>query len=108
MYFKLDNYDFYIIYQTSTNKPMGFFSKDLLSYQRNNLACILTLPPYQRRGIGSILIDFSYKLSIREGQVSGPEKPLSPFGLVSYLKYWSSVICWQLLEGNLSGCGRIS
>lgn len=72
------------------------------------MACVLTLPPYQRKGIGSLLVDFSYKLSIRDGLISGPERPLSPFGLVSYLKYWSSQICWQLLEGDLSGSGRTS
>ncbi|CAR23438.1 Histone acetyltransferase [Lachancea thermotolerans] len=108
MYFKTDHYDFFIIYQSSTKEPMGFFSKDLISYQKNNLACVLTLPPYQRKGIGSLLVDFSYKLSIRDGLISGPERPLSPFGLVSYLKYWSSQICWQLLEGDLSGSGRTS
>lgn len=108
MYFKVDHYEFYIIYETGSTKPMAFFSKDLLSYAKNNLACILTFPPYQRRRLGTLLIDFSYKLSIHEGILSGPEQPLSPFGLCSYLKYWSSVICWQLLEGDLSDKGKLT
>ena len=87
MYFKVDHYEFYIVYETGSEKPMGFFSKDLVSYQQNNLACILIFPPYQRRGLGLLLIEFSYKLSQSEGVISGPEVPLSPFGLIGYLKY---------------------
>ncbi|SCU96929.1 LAME_0F17920g1_1 [Lachancea meyersii CBS 8951] len=108
MYFKVDHYDFYIVYDTGSKKPMAFFSKDLVSYQKNNLACILTLPPYQRRGLGTLLMDFSYKLSVRDGLISGPEQPLSPFGLVSYLKYWSTLVCFQVLEGELQGESRIT
>ncbi|SCU87111.1 LADA_0E02058g1_1 [Lachancea dasiensis] len=108
MYFKVDHYDFYVAYDTQTNKPMAFFSKDLISFQENNLACILTFPPYQRRGLATLLMDFSYKISQRDGLISGPEQPLSPFGLVSYLKYWSALICHQFVEGELSGESRVS
>lgn len=107
MYFKVDHYEFYIVYETGSTKPMAFFSKDLVSYYRNNLACILTFPPYQRRRLGSLLLEFSYKLSKTEGIISGPESPLSPFGLISYLKYWSKVICWEILEGELAKFGKI-
>ena len=34
-----------------------------------NLACILTLPSYQRKGYGKFLISFSYELSKIEGKV---------------------------------------
>ena len=34
-----------------------------------NLACILTLPAYQRKGYGKALISFSYELSKLEGKV---------------------------------------
>ncbi|SCV16963.1 related to Histone acetyltransferase SAS2 [Nakaseomyces glabratus] len=105
---KLDHYEFYIVYETGKTIPMAFFSKDLVSYNQNNLACILTLPPYQRMGLGSLLIEFSYHLSRLEGIVSGPELPLSPFGLIGYLRYWSLVICWQLCEGDLSNFERLS
>ncbi|CAI4049767.1 hypothetical protein SUVZ_13G2610 [Saccharomyces uvarum] len=108
MYFKVDHYEFYIVYETGSTKPMGFFSKDLVSYQQNNLACILTLPPYQRRGLGSLLIEFSYKLSQLEGVISGPEVPLSPFGLIGYLKYWSQILYWHLIEGDLAHFDKVS
>ncbi|CAI4672447.1 CPA_1a_G0042130.mRNA.1.CDS.1 [Saccharomyces cerevisiae] len=108
MYFKVDHYEFYIVYETGSTKPMGFFSKDLVSYQQNNLACILIFPPYQRRGLGLLLIEFSYKLSQLEGVISGPEVPLSPFGLIGYLKYWSQILCWHLIEGDLAHYDKVT
>ena len=33
------------------------------SPESNNVACILTLPPYQRKGYGKFLIALSYELS---------------------------------------------
>ncbi|SCU92574.1 LAFA_0F11496g1_1 [Lachancea sp. 'fantastica'] len=107
MYFKVEHYDFYIAYSNLNNKPMAFFSKDLTSFQKNNLACILTLPPYQRKGLGTLLMDFSYKLSVRDRIVSGPEQPLSPFGLAGYLKYWSTALCLQFLDGPLQMKARV-
>lgn len=62
---------------------VGYFSKDKESRDNYNLACILTLPPYQRKGYGSFLIDFSYALSKKEANYMGtPERPLSDLGNV--------------------------
>lgn len=74
---------------------LGFFSKENLSWDSNNLACILVFPPYQHRQLGQLLMAVSYKLSGWEwegGVIGGPEKPLSAMGRKAYLRFWSERI----------------
>jgi GNAT superfamily N-acetyltransferase len=70
------------------SQVVGFYSKEKMSWDNNNLACILVFPPWQRKGLGQLLMGASYVLGRREGRFGGPEKPLSAKGLKGYLAYW--------------------
>ena len=82
---------------------IGYFSKEKDSADNYNVACILTLPSYQRKGYGRLLIEFSYELTKKEGKTGSPEKPLSDLGLLSYRSYWAEVLMQHLLQAANNG-----
>lgn len=82
------------------HEVVGFFSKEKMSWDCNNLACILVFPPYQRRGLGKILMGASYELSKREGRIGGPEKPLSDLGQKGYMKFWQATVARAILSSR--------
>ncbi|KAI9245770.1 acyl-CoA N-acyltransferase [Sporodiniella umbellata] len=103
LYFDVEGFKFYVLTEKhpkfkSYEICVGMFSKEKVSYDNYNLACIMTLPCYQRKGYGKLLIELSYELSKHEGKVGSPEKPLSPLGSLGYQSYWSSTLVATLLH----------
>ena len=103
VFFDVFGFKYYLLMHdaTATNPyphPVGFFSKEKMSWDNNNLACILVFPPWQRKGLGKILMGVSYELSKREGRIGGPEKPLSELGRKSYLRFWQARVGSEVLR----------
>eukprot|EP00531_Pseudo-nitzschia_arenysensis_P001489 CAMPEP_0116148286 /NCGR_PEP_ID=MMETSP0329-20121206/18270_1 /TAXON_ID=697910 /ORGANISM="Pseudo-nitzschia arenysensis, Strain B593" /LENGTH=562 /DNA_ID=CAMNT_0003644397 /DNA_START=157 /DNA_END=1845 /DNA_ORIENTATION=- len=102
LYYDVDPFYFYVICSVDDHGAhiVGYFSKEKVSAEGYNLACILTFPQHQQHGYGKFIISLSYELSKRESKVGSPEKPLSDLGKVSYRSYWTYVLLHLLAKYN--------
>ncbi|PYH76658.1 histone acetyltransferase [Aspergillus uvarum CBS 121591] len=105
VFFDVVSFFYYLLVFTDPADPdayhvLGFFSKEKLSWDANNLACILVFPPYQHKQLGKLLMGVSYKISSWErdsGLIGGPERPLSEMGRKSYARFWEERVARHLL-----------
>jgi hypothetical protein len=93
IYFDVEPFCFYVLTDatSSFDHVIGYFSKEKISYDDYNLACIITFPPYQKSGFGTLMIEFSYYLSSLTDVLGTPERPLSDLGMKGYLSFWTAV-----------------
>lgn len=94
IFFDVEPFLFYVITDASANFDyvLGFFSKEKVSYDNYNLAVIITFPPFQKKGFGTLMIEFSYLLSAQAAIFGTPERPLSELGFKGYASYWSAAV----------------
>jgi hypothetical protein len=71
---------------------VGYFSKEKNCQDHYNLACILTLPPFQKKGYGKFMISFAYQVGPK-----GPPPQARPGG-----RGWHAGQCQ---EGKRLGMG---
>jgi len=102
-FFDVDPFFFYVLTEVDSegHHIAAYFSKEKETPYDYNLACILTLPPYQKKGYGKQMISLSYELSHREGRKGSPEKPLSDLGQITYKSFWAQALLELLRQfGN--------
>jgi histone acetyltransferase MYST1 len=76
---------------------MGYFSRQLdQADEVNILSCITVLPPFQRKGIGRLLIALAYEMAKLRKVIGGPERPLSDLGSAAFMSYWKEVVVSKL------------
>lgn len=110
VFFDVASFLFYLLTFNDPNdtqnqdcRILGYFSKEKMSWDANNLACILIFPPYQHKQLGKLLMGVSYKLSGWEGDgglIGSPERPLSEMGWRSYSRFWEERVARYILLGS--------
>ncbi len=70
LYYDVGMFLFYVLCEVDRRgcHIVGYFSKEKESPDGNNLACIMILPPYQRKGYGKFLIQLSELLCETDGR----------------------------------------
>ncbi|KAG7548909.1 hypothetical protein FFLO_03201 [Filobasidium floriforme] len=105
IFFDVDNFLFYVLTENMYKREhaIGFFSKEIVSSEDFNLACIVAFPQYQGRGYGKMLMEFSYYLTRHADSPGTPERPLSELGAIGYESFWIKNVLRSLLVIVLDG-----
>ncbi|KAG2293490.1 hypothetical protein Bca4012_005484 [Brassica carinata] len=82
---------------------LSWYRKRIQKKRTTRLVSILTLPPYQRKGYGKFLIalyEYSFHLTLKEGKVGTPGRPLSDLGLsdMAAIKALSTLQSLELIQ----------
>lgn len=94
LFYDVEGFEFFVLCECDNEGAhiAAYFSREIKSAHGNILACITTLPPYQKKGYGNLLISLSYELAKRQKRSGGPETPLSDLGKIAFKKYWKQTI----------------
>jgi histone acetyltransferase MYST1 len=94
LFYDVEGFVFYVLCQCDSRGAhvAAYYSRELESDDGNILACIVALPPYQKRGYGRLLISLSYEIAKRQKIAGGPERPLSDLGRIAFRVYWKQTL----------------
>ena len=100
LYYDVEGFYFYVLCECDENGAhiASYISKELYSDAGNVLACILVLPPYQKKGYGRTMISLSYELAKRQKKCGTPEHPLSDLGKIAFRSFWKDAIIRTLYK----------
>jgi histone acetyltransferase MYST1 len=78
LYYDIGFYVFYVLCECDQTgcRIAAFFSKQRSCMTNDIISCIVVLPPYQRKGYGSLLISLAYEVA-RRGKSFGDQRGLS-------------------------------
>ncbi|KAH0788914.1 MOZ/SAS family protein [Histomonas meleagridis] len=101
LFYDVEGFIFYVLCECDENGAhiAAYFSREINSDAGNILACIVALPPYQKKGYGRLLISLSYEIAKRQHRSGGPERPLSDLGKIAFHSYWRDTLV-ELLKDH--------
>jgi histone acetyltransferase MYST1 len=94
LFYDVEGFVFYVLCECDERGAhfAAYFSRELSSAEGNVLACIVSIPPYQKKGYGGLLISLSYEIAKRQHRSGGPERPLSDLGRIAFHAYWKNTL----------------
>lgn len=111
LFYDVENFVFYVVCECDSSGAhfVSYFSREVVENtdELNVLACITTLPPYQKRGYGNLCISLAYEIAKRQRRVGGPERPLSDLGKIAFESYWKATIINIFAEKNIESIDDI-